>query len=79
MSEQQEMINDQEMVNEEDVVEEVVNEQERIIKFQIFRYNPQKKGDKPRMVTYEIKEAPGMTVFIALNEIREKTGSVPAV
>ena len=30
-----------------------VIEQERVLKFQIFRYNPQKKGDKPRMVTYE--------------------------
>ena len=48
-----------------------MNEQGRIIKFNIFRYNPQKKGDKPKMVSYLITEAPGMTVFIALNEIRE--------
>ncbi len=48
-----------------------MSEQERVLKFQIFRYNPQKKGDKPRMVTYEVIEAPGMTIFIALNEIRE--------
>ncbi len=46
-------------------------DQERILKFQIFRYNPQKGGDKPRMVTYEVTEAPGMTIFIALNDIRE--------
>ncbi len=48
-----------------------MSEQERILKFHIFRYNPQKKGDVPRMVTYEVTEAPGMTIFIALNEIRE--------
>jgi fumarate reductase iron-sulfur subunit len=44
----------------------------RTLKFHIFRYDPQKPGDKPRMATYEIQEAPGMTIFIALNEIREK-------
>ena len=48
-----------------------MSDQERILKFQIFRYNPQKPGDKPRMETYEITEAPGMTIFIALNDIRE--------
>ena len=42
-----------------------MSDQERVLKFQIFRYNPQKKGDKPRMVTYEVTEAPGMTIFIA--------------
>ncbi|WP_035236229.1 fumarate reductase iron-sulfur subunit [Desulfobacter vibrioformis] len=45
--------------------------QERILKFEIFRYNPQKSGDAPRMVTYEVTETPGMSIFIALNEIRE--------
>ncbi|MBT7091869.1 MAG: fumarate reductase iron-sulfur subunit [Bacteroidetes bacterium] len=48
-----------------------MSEQERLIKFNIFRYNPMKKGDKPRMASYELTEAPGMTIFIALNEIRE--------
>lgn len=47
-------------------------EQSRILKFNIFRYDPQKPGDEPQMVTYEVEEAPGMTVFIALNEIRQK-------
>ena len=49
-----------------------MSEQARVLKFQIFRYNPQKMGDKPRMATYEVTEAPGMTIFIALNEIREQ-------
>ena len=32
---------------------------------------PQVKGDMPRMQTYELTEALGMTLFIALNDIRE--------
>lgn len=44
----------------------------RILKFHILRYNPQVPGDKPRMQTFELEEADGMTLFIALNEIREK-------
>ena len=49
-----------------------MSQEGRVLKFQIFRYNPQKKGDKPRMLTYEVTETPGMTIFIALNEIREQ-------
>ncbi len=48
-----------------------MSDQERILKFHILRYNPQLKGDSPKMVTYEVTEAPGMTIFIALNDIRE--------
>ncbi len=44
----------------------------RILKFHILRYNPQAPSDKPRMQTFELEEADGMTLFIALNEIREK-------
>lgn len=44
----------------------------RILKFEIFRYNPQKKEDQPRMATYEVTETQGMTIFLALNEIREQ-------
>jgi fumarate reductase iron-sulfur subunit len=47
-------------------------EKGRTLKFHIFRYDPQKKGDEPRTRTYQVEEAPGMTIFIALNEIREK-------
>ena len=49
-----------------------MSENGRRLKFEIFRYNPQKNGDAPRMETYEVTEAPGMTIFIALNEIREQ-------
>ena len=52
-----------------------MTEKGRILKINILRYNPQIKGDKPKMKSYEIEEAPGMTLFIALNEIREKQDS----
>lgn len=48
-----------------------MSQEGRILKFEIFRYNPRKKDNAPRMVTYEVTEAPGMTIFIALNQIRE--------
>jgi fumarate reductase iron-sulfur subunit len=44
----------------------------RPLKIAILRYNPQEPGSVPRMQTYELEEADGMTLFIALNEIREK-------
>jgi succinate dehydrogenase iron-sulfur subunit len=47
----------------------------RLLKFHILRYNPQIEGDEPRMQTFEVREAPGMTIFIALNEIRETMDS----
>lgn len=46
--------------------------QGRTLTFHIFRYDPQEPGDKPRTVSYEIEETPGMTVFIALNRLREE-------
>ncbi len=46
-------------------------EKGRTLKISVLRYNPQVKGDMPRMQTYELTEAPGMTLFIALNDIRE--------
>jgi fumarate reductase iron-sulfur subunit len=44
----------------------------RRLKINVLRFNPQDPGSVPRMQTYEIEEADGMTLFIALNEIREK-------
>jgi fumarate reductase iron-sulfur subunit len=44
----------------------------RRLTFNILRYNPQEKGSAPRMQTYHLDEAVGMTLFIALNELREK-------
>jgi len=45
---------------------------QRRLAISVLRYNPQEAGDKPRLQTYELDEADGMTLFIALNEIREK-------
>jgi len=50
----------------------MTNENARILKVSILRYNPQIPEDKPRIETYELEEADGMTLFIALNDIREK-------
>ena len=44
----------------------------RTLTFQILRYNPQEPGSTPRMQPYQVEEADGMTLFIALNEIRER-------
>jgi fumarate reductase iron-sulfur subunit len=44
----------------------------RRLEISVLRYNPQERGSVPRMQTYELQEADGMTLFIALNEIREK-------
>jgi fumarate reductase iron-sulfur subunit len=44
----------------------------RQLKISVLRFNPQESGSMPRVQTYEIEEADGMTLFIALNEIREK-------
>ena len=46
-------------------------EQGRMLKISVLRFNPQLKGDTPRVETFEIEEAPGMTLYIALNEIRK--------
>ena len=50
----------------------MTNENARILKISILRYNPQVPEDKPTVETYELEESDGMTLFIALNDIREK-------
>ena len=44
----------------------------RLLKISVLRYNPQDSTSEPRMQTFELEETDGMTLFIALNEIREK-------
>lgn len=44
----------------------------RQLNFRIFRYNPQKPEIKPFMQEYTLNETSGMTIFIALNKIREE-------
>ena len=43
----------------------------RQLRLQVLRYNPQEPTSEPRLQTFEIEEAPGMTLFMALTEIRE--------
>lgn len=44
----------------------------RKIKIKAFKYNPLSKISKPHFAEYELEETDGMTIFIALNMIREK-------
>lgn len=44
----------------------------RRLRFEIFRYNPEDPDSTPHMQTFELDETPYMSIFIALNEIREK-------
>lgn len=44
----------------------------RTLKFSIFRYNPMDAGSMPHMDGYMLPELTNMTLFIALNKIREE-------
>jgi fumarate reductase iron-sulfur subunit len=44
----------------------------RRLRIHVLRHNPQDESSTPRMEVFEVDEAPGMTLFIALNEIRER-------
>ncbi|MEA1915376.1 MAG: fumarate reductase iron-sulfur subunit [Campylobacterota bacterium] len=44
----------------------------RMLKFHVFKYNPLDKSDRPKLKTYDLEETPGMTLFVALNMIRDK-------
>lgn len=43
----------------------------RLLKISILRFDPNDADDFPHMETFEVEEADGMTLFIVLNEIRE--------
>jgi len=47
----------------------------RTLKISVLRYNPRDPASKPHMQTFKLEEATGMTLFIALNEIRDKYDS----
>ncbi len=47
----------------------------RTLTISVLRYNPQEPGSVPCMQDYDIEEAGGMTLFIALSEIRERLDS----
>lgn len=44
----------------------------RKITIKAFKYNPLSKISKPHFATYELEESDGMTIFVALTQIREK-------
>ena len=43
----------------------------REITISVLKYNPRSKVSKPHFVEFKLEETPGMTLFIALNLIRE--------
>ena len=43
----------------------------RSLEIQVFRFNPAEPGQEPHYQSFELEEADGMTLYIALNEIRE--------
>jgi fumarate reductase iron-sulfur subunit len=44
----------------------------RKLTFSIFRFNPHDPNAKPRLQEFELEETPSMTLFTALNRIREE-------
>ena len=46
--------------------------QSRTLQFEIFRFNPLDPDSQPHFQTFMLEESPGMTLFIALNLIREE-------
>jgi fumarate reductase iron-sulfur subunit len=44
---------------------------QRTLQISVLRYNPQDTDSTPHLQTFAIEEADGMTLFMALNEIRE--------
>ena len=44
----------------------------RRLKIHILRYNPQDPASKPHLELFEVDEAPSMTLFVALNDIRDR-------
>ena len=44
----------------------------RRLRFEIFRFNPEDSESEPHLQTFELDEQPFMTLYLALNQIREK-------
>jgi fumarate reductase iron-sulfur subunit len=53
-------------------VSDIIQTSRRQLRFHILRYNPQDENSTPHMQTFELEEAHGLTLFVALNEIREQ-------
>ena len=52
--------------------ENKTQKQHRLLKISILRYNPADPASVPHMQTFELEESDSMTLFIALNELRDK-------
>ena len=50
---------------------DIIQTSHRQLRLHIVRYNPQDNSSSPRVQTFELEEAAGMTLFVALTEIRE--------
>lgn len=44
----------------------------RLLQFEIFRYNPEDRDSTPHIQTFVLEETTNMTLFIALNRLREE-------
>jgi fumarate reductase iron-sulfur subunit len=44
----------------------------RLLTFSVFRYDPNRREEEPRMQEYQLEEVEGLSLFIALNRIREE-------
>jgi fumarate reductase iron-sulfur subunit len=51
---------------------DLIHSDRRQLCLRILRYNPQDPGSSPHFQEYQLEQADGMTLFIALNEIREQ-------
>ena len=48
-----------------------MSDNERTIVVRVLKFDPQSAVSKPHFKEYQLKETPSMTLFIALNLIRE--------
>jgi fumarate reductase iron-sulfur subunit len=53
-------------------VTDIIAKSSRQLRLNILRFNPQDENSSPHLQCYELEEVAGMTLFIALNEIREQ-------
>ncbi len=54
---------------------DVVQQSARRLTFEVFRFNPEDKESTPHFDTFELDETPYMSLYIALNRIRESLDS----
>ncbi len=53
------------------MTEQLIAREQRQLEIEIFRFNPADPDSEPRYQVFPLEEAEGMTLFIALNELRE--------